>query len=496
MNRLIKTVVIAVLCIVAMQVAVADNKDIIIMETGTGFGEQTWFYSGYGKELQDNYIKEYWDKGFRITSTSYGASGWFVTMATHSGFTMQTYNYCSNWPSEWITERIEKGYKITSACYGNGKWFIVLSQNTPYTDQMWSSCSTAELSSTIQKYWDRDLYISTACCYDKDKWFIVASQDAPYSDQTWSLIDSEDEAYAKIKEIRDSEYFIQIVQYGDGQYLVVGSKYQDGHLPIQTFQTGNAIPGNFIKEKWDKNFRIAYAGGGVDYSSGTSNSYASSQGQSFLPDLGNTIYMARTDGIPGYASLTACCSCSDNGKTIYTYGYNGIPVGQAGAEGFGYIKEEERDGYEVLQEYYYSLLNFSDQTAYIKFKGSNQILISKQNGTIINSHGVKFNQAISKEQTSELAKKAENFAHSIDAMSRGGYTVPSGNGNSSGSESNKSSTRKSHCPSCNGTGICTSCKGAGGYWDYYGYSADKIWRKCTSCNGTGRCFNCYGSGHL
>ena len=31
MNRLIKTVVIAVLCIVAMQVAVADNKDIIIM---------------------------------------------------------------------------------------------------------------------------------------------------------------------------------------------------------------------------------------------------------------------------------------------------------------------------------------------------------------------------------------------------------------------------------------------------------------------------------
>ena len=109
MNRLIKTVVIAVLCIVAMQVAVADNKDIIIMETGTGFGEQTWFYSGYGKELQDNYIKEYWDKGFRITSTSYGASGWFVTMATHSGFTMQTYNYCSNWPSEWITERIEKG---------------------------------------------------------------------------------------------------------------------------------------------------------------------------------------------------------------------------------------------------------------------------------------------------------------------------------------------------------------------------------------------------
>ena len=176
------------------------------METGTGFGEQTWFYSGYGKELQDNYIKEYWDKGFRITSTSYGASGWFVTMATHSGFTMQTYNYCSNWPSEWITERIEKGYKITSACYGNGKWFIVLSQNTPYTDQMWSSCSTAELSSTIQKYWDRDLYISTACCYDKGEWFIVASQDAPYSDQTWSLIDSEDEAYAKIKEMRNTLY--------------------------------------------------------------------------------------------------------------------------------------------------------------------------------------------------------------------------------------------------------------------------------------------------
>lgn len=48
------------------------------------------------------------------------------------------------------------------------------------------------------------------------------------------------------------------------------------------------------------------------------------------------------------------------------------------------------------------------------------------------------------------------------------------------------------CPSCNGTGLCDLCHGAGGYWEWI--MMEKKWLTCGLCHGSGRCGTCYGKG--
>ncbi len=68
-----------------------------VSESGTGYKEQVWFYSS---ELDQNKIKTKWDKGQRIISASYTDKGWFVVMAKSTGYTMQTYHYDNDWPTD------------------------------------------------------------------------------------------------------------------------------------------------------------------------------------------------------------------------------------------------------------------------------------------------------------------------------------------------------------------------------------------------------------
>lgn len=73
------------------------------------------------------------------------------------------------------------------------------------------------------------------------------------------------------------------------------------------------------------------------------------------------------------------------------------------------------------------------------------------------------------------------------------------NGTTSTSGSNNSNSSQSICRSCGGTGICTACHGAGGYWvstGTYTGSNNRKWEKCGVCHGTGRCGVCYGKGSL
>lgn len=71
----------------------AQDKTILITETGLPYTSQTWFYSGKGNDLQGDKIKKNWDEGMRITSVAYTNNGWFVTMAENTAIGMQTYSY-------------------------------------------------------------------------------------------------------------------------------------------------------------------------------------------------------------------------------------------------------------------------------------------------------------------------------------------------------------------------------------------------------------------
>lgn len=81
----------------------------------------------------------------------------------------------------------------------------------------------------------------------------------------------------------------------------------------------------------------------------------------------------------------------------------------------------------------------------------------------------------------------------------GGYNPNfSGGYNSDGGAGSSSS--RTQCRSCHGTGKCTMCSGQGGYWlkdtgMYVGKNID-TYKTCSQCHGTGNCRGCGGSGSL
>ena len=48
------------------------------------------------------------------------------------------------------------------------------------------------------------------------------------------------------------------------------------------------------------------------------------------------------------------------------------------------------------------------------------------------------------------------------------------------------------CAGCNGSGMCTMCKGKGWYKNIYSGTVES----CSSCGGSGRCKVCHGKGHV
>lgn len=76
------------------------------------------------------------------------------------------------------------------------------------------------------------------------------------------------------------------------------------------------------------------------------------------------------------------------------------------------------------------------------------------------------------------------------------YNINSG---SMGSGSSSSTSTYIPCSRCGGTGICKSCGGQRGRWEYvdgYTGSGAKSFINCGECNGSGKCPICYGRGKL
>ena len=73
MLRCIWGFVLFVLCCLPL---VSQDMTLIITQGGLPYQSQTWFSSGRGEALQQDEIREYWDKDYYITSAAYTYHGW------------------------------------------------------------------------------------------------------------------------------------------------------------------------------------------------------------------------------------------------------------------------------------------------------------------------------------------------------------------------------------------------------------------------------------
>ena len=111
--RMMKKLLIAVLLMQLSTAAMAQEKTLLISESGLPYTAQTWF--AYGSERIDQKdIVGCWDQGKRIVTAAYTGEGWFIIMAGNTGYSMQTYLVSDQWPEGWIAKKTQEGYAITS----------------------------------------------------------------------------------------------------------------------------------------------------------------------------------------------------------------------------------------------------------------------------------------------------------------------------------------------------------------------------------------------
>ncbi len=339
MKRSFATLVSIMVCFIAAQAQVFTA----VSESGTGLQNQTWFYSGAGKDLDQSEIKKYWNEGKRITSVAHTDVGWFVVMSKNSGYTMQTYHYASDWPTDWLREKEGNGYRITSVAHSGSKWMIVLSQGTGISTQSWYYGAWSTVKDKIKADWDKNYHV-TSIVWDGDGWFVVMSKGTKYNRQSYLWAKSYSEIREKIKSYWNKGYSLRSIDYGEGEYVALMVTYADGHKPQQSFVGSSDGVSGTIKDWWNSKKSLVYIGGyggnqkvyasTKSNSSVNANNNTSAGGYSVqvqangskrinLPDGGFRIVRDQSDGSQTYYEEHPCISCHGDGRCHICWGTGG-----------------------------------------------------------------------------------------------------------------------------------------------------------------------------
>ena len=302
----------------------AQNKTIIMTESSLPYTSQTWFYSGSGNGLQESNIKKNWDEGRRITSVAYTDNGWFVTMAKSTGIGMQTYNYCAEWPKDWIKKKWDEDYYITSISKSDSKWCVVMSKGFGYTNQSWSRNTWDKQKKWYDEKRDEGYYI-TSMAYDGTYWTLVVSKTDKIKSQGYLWASSYDDLKSKIKkDIWDKSFNIHTIGYGDGSYFVAYGAYSQNNGRGQNYVVNPSDVSDYIDKRWADSHDIAYVGGGYyEAPAQNYNSNNSNNTMTYNNGFGNVTSHRNADGSMTSVTKMKCVLCGGTGTCGVCFGRGG-----------------------------------------------------------------------------------------------------------------------------------------------------------------------------
>ena len=225
-------------------------------------------------------IKEKYNEGYYITSVSYTGKGWFVSLSKNCGFTSQSYYYTHAWPKDWLNEKMGQGYYISSIASGDGNWMIVVSKGTGYTGQTWDWDTWENLDGFLHKYWKLG-YSITDIEFSNGKWLLVMSANSPYKEQSCAFRQSRSEALAKVDEYFAAGKRLQLIEYGNGKYFILASKFKNGSLPSQSCSINSSDVKAWISEQWEKGRDVTYIGGGYKTPNNVQNNVANNHNNNY-----------------------------------------------------------------------------------------------------------------------------------------------------------------------------------------------------------------------
>lgn len=301
------------LLLVAQVGFATDDKSFILMERNSAYGGQHWFYAGSGSELQQDKIKEEWDKDRYITGAAYTERGWFVVMSENSNFTAQTYKYTQSWPSDWIKEKYDQNYYITTVSCSASKWFVVMSKVKIYTGQRYKQASLTDLKEWYHE-WRNKGYFITQATFSNGKWLWVLTQGTNIKNQGYKWANNSTLS-SVIKEIWDGGDRVHLVEYADGDYFIPYGEFKDGS-PAQSYKVSFNGLSDWISGEWDDGLALHYIGGG-----NPTSSYSS----------GNSV-ASTTTSTPTYNTTNGNNSARTYRQNVTQYGYQEVTEYQNGSK--------------------------------------------------------------------------------------------------------------------------------------------------------------------
>ena len=216
---MIKKLLFALLLMQVSAVAMAQDKTLLISESGLPYTAQTWF--AYGSEnIDQKDIVACWDQGKRIVTAAYTGEGWFVIMAGNTRYTMQTYLVSEEWPEAWIAQKTQEGYAITSMSRSHSQWLVVLSQGSGISSQIIWQNTWDNLVPWIAEQ-KRYGYSITDLAFDGKQWLVVMSQNSKFVSQGYFTSDTNNDMMRSIQsEVWNKGFNLHQVAYGGGKYIV------------------------------------------------------------------------------------------------------------------------------------------------------------------------------------------------------------------------------------------------------------------------------------
>lgn len=234
---------------------------IIITTSDSSYTGQSWRSCGSGNPFDAETVKKYWNEDKYITSAAWTSRGWFYAMNKGVKWTNQSYKIASNWPDDFVQEYKQKGYMITSLAASDSNFLVVVSQNTDITDQQICGAPWSNLKDWIKQWWDKGYKITGIAC-KSGLWTVIMSKTDRYQRQAYMWANSADEISNKLKEYWDKGYIITALEYGGGEFLCIMSTTDTSAKAGQSkFIKSSENPESFIDEAWKKGWNITYIGG-------------------------------------------------------------------------------------------------------------------------------------------------------------------------------------------------------------------------------------------
>ena len=88
------------------------------------------------------------------------------------------------------------------------------------------------------------------------------SKNSGIDGQTYCFV-TEPELKSKVEKLRAEGYYLQIIEFADGQYFIISCTYKNGKNPCKPIIFHQTIPGLVFWKKGTKERNIAYIGGWV-----------------------------------------------------------------------------------------------------------------------------------------------------------------------------------------------------------------------------------------